>query len=370
MKAMVLAAGGGTRFRPFTYELPKPMIPVLGRPVMEYLLSHLAGQGVREVMVNTSHLGDRIERYFGDGRRLGLEIGYSFEGVIANGQVIAQPLGSAGGMKRIQDRGGFFDATALVICGDAIVDVDLAAALAEHRARGALASLIAARVPPSRLSSYGVVLADGDGRIRAFQEKPAPGTACSDWVNTGIYLFEPAVLDLIPADTVYDIGGDLFPRLVREGLPFYAQRRPFGWTDMGKVSDYWAILQAAMRGEVPGVEMPGRRLLPGLWAGLNVRIDPSARIEGPVYLGSGTCVEAGACIDGPAWIGHGSHVCRGARVTRSIVFEHTRIAPGARVHEQILYGDYGVSHDGSVARRAEAPLGAVWDDARAPLLPA
>ena len=132
MKAMILAAGKGTRVRPLTHQLPKPMIPVLGKPVMEYLVEQLARYGFREIMVNISHLAAQVENYFGDGRRWGVEIGYSFEGHISDGETIAEPLGSAGGVRRIQDFGGFFDDTFLVVCGDAVIDLDLAAVLRKH----------------------------------------------------------------------------------------------------------------------------------------------------------------------------------------------------------------------------------------------
>jgi mannose-1-phosphate guanylyltransferase len=143
MKAMILAAGKGTRVRPLTYEMPKPMIPVMGKPVMEYLIELLARHGVKQVMVNLSHLPQRIEQYFGDGQRFGLEIGYSFEGYIHNDEIVPFALGSAGGMRKIQDFGGFFNETTVVLCGDAIIDLDLAAAVAEHKRRGALVSLVA-----------------------------------------------------------------------------------------------------------------------------------------------------------------------------------------------------------------------------------
>ncbi|MED5406698.1 MAG: nucleotidyltransferase family protein, partial [Pseudomonadota bacterium] len=125
MKAMILAAGKGTRVRPLTHKMPKPMIPVLGKPVMEYLVEQLGRHRFDQIMVNVSHLAHSIESYFGDGRRWGVEIGYSFEGHLHNGETVAQPIGSAGGIRRIQDFGGFFDNTFLVVCGDALIDLDL-----------------------------------------------------------------------------------------------------------------------------------------------------------------------------------------------------------------------------------------------------
>jgi mannose-1-phosphate guanylyltransferase len=365
MKAMILAAGRGTRVRPLTYDLPKPMIPILGKPVMEYLIEHLARHGVREIMVNTSHLAERIEQYFGDGRRFGAHIGYSFEGWIEEGKIVPFALGSAGGMKHIQRFGGFFDETAVVLCGDALVDLDLTLALEEHKRKGALVSVITKEVPRDQVSSYGIVVADEFGRIRAFQEKPSPAEAQSTWASAGIYLFEPAALDLIPDDRVFDIGGDLFPLLAKNGLPFYAQRHAFRWVDIGKVSDYWEATQRIMRGEIPGIAMPGKQRFPGIWTGLNTRIDWNlVHIAGPVFIGSNCRIDPGVEIVGPAWIGHGCHLERDARVVRSIIFEHTRVGANACFDEMIVCGDYCVGKDGVSVHRAEAQHASRWEDVR------
>ncbi len=286
MKAMILAAGKGTRVRPLTYELPKPMIPLLGKPVMAYLIEHLAKHDVSEVMVNVSYLHEKIQQYFGDGQRFGMHIGYSFEGDISNGQIIPSPVGSAGGMRKIQDFGGFFDETTIVICGDAIIDLDITAAVAEHRRKGALVSLVAKQVPMDKVSGYGIVVINDDGKITSFQEKPSQAEARSNLASTGIYIFEPEAINLIPSGSAFDIGSDLFPLLVQKNLPFYAINLPFNWIDIGLVTDYWEVMQQVMRGEVPSMHMPGRQIKPGVWVGLNVHIDwENTKIVGPVYIG-------------------------------------------------------------------------------------
>lgn len=366
MKAMILAAGKGTRVQPLTYDLPKPMIPILGKPVMAYLVEHLAQHGVTDIMVNVSYLHEKIEEYFGEGHQFGVRIGYSFEGYTNDaGEVVPQPLGSAGGMKKIQEFGGFFDDTTIVLCGDALIDLDLEAALREHRRTGALASVITLEVPWDKVSSYGVVVSDDDGRIRAFQEKPAQADALSNCVSTGIYIFEPAVLDLIPPGQAFDIGAELFPLLVAQGLPFYAQKRQYNWIDIGSVKDYWEVLQSVLMGEVAHLHVPGTQIAEGVWAGLNTSIDWSGgtRIEGPVYIGSGCRIEAGASIIGPAWIGHGSHVCSGAEVVRSVLFEYTRVLPGVALDEMIVFKDYSVDRAGQMRHVSEYEQD-TWGNAR------
>ena len=355
MKAMILAAGKGTRVRPLTYDLPKPMIPVLGKPVMAYLIEHLRKHGVTEIMVNVSHLHEKIEEYFGEGEQYGVQIGYSFEGYTKeDGEVVAVPIGSAGGMKKIQEFGGFFDDTTIVLCGDALIDLDLKAALAEHRRKGAMASVITKEVPWDKVSSYGVVVTDKNGRITQFQEKPKQEDALSNFISTGIYIFEPEVIDLIPSGVEFDIGSQLFPLLAEKGMPFYAQGRPFNWLDIGSVSDYWEVLQNVLTGEVNHMDVPGIQIEPGLWTGLNTSIDwRGTTIKGPVYIGSGVKIEAGATIIGPTWIGHGSHICEGAEVVRSVLFEYTRVLNDVTLHEMIVFKDYSIDRAGEMKHSSE-----------------
>ncbi len=217
-------------------------------------------------------------------------------------------------MRRIQDFSGFFDETTLVLCGDAIIDLDIGAALAEHHAKQAMASVVALEVPEDQVQNYGIVVADPDGRITSFQEKPKPAEARSRLASTGIDIFEPSVIDLVPPGQEFDIGSQLFPLLVEKQLPFYAQNRFFNWIDIGRVSDYWAVCQRVLRGEVDQMQMPGTEVRPGVWVGLNTRIDwDTVHITGPVYIGSSTCIEPGVTIEGPTWIGHGACCARAAR---------------------------------------------------------
>ena len=365
-KGMILAAGQGTRVRPLTKYLPKPMVPILGKPVMEYLIEHLANFGITEIMVNVAFQHHKIEQYFGDGHRWGVQLGYSYEGVLEHGDVIPKPMGSAGGMRRIQDFSGFFDEPTLVLCGDALIDLDIGAALHEHKTKGAMASVVTLDVPLADVKNYGIVVPDENGQIQSFQEKPKPEEAKSTLASTGIYIFEPEVLDLVPSNQVYDIGSQLFPKLVEQKLPFFAQKRFFNWIDIGRVSDYWSVLQRVLRGEVAQMNMPGREVKPGVWVGLNTSVPwDEVNIEGPVYLGSSVKIEPGATIEGPCWIGHGSVVRSGATVTRSILLEYTRIAKGMHFSEMIVSPDYCVNRQGETLYRGDETVSLRWGDARA-----
>jgi mannose-1-phosphate guanylyltransferase len=365
MKAMILAAGKGTRVQPITHVIPKPMIPILQKPVMEFLLELLKEHGFTEVMVNVSHLAEEIENYFRDGQRFGVEIAYSFEGSIQDGELIGDALGSAGGLKKIQDFQTCFDDTFVVLCGDALIDLDLTEAVKRHRAKGALASLVTKTVPKDQVSSYGVVVSDDDGKIQAFQEKPNVEEALSDTINTGIYLFEPEIFEHIPSGTSFDIGADLFPALVKHGAPFYALPMDFEWVDIGKVPDYWQAIRSVLQGEVRQVGVPGKEVKPGVFTGLNVAANwDKINVEGPVYVGGMTKIEDGASLIGPTMIGPSCYICEGATIDNSIIFDYSRIGAGVQLVEKLVFGRYCVDKEGDHIDLQEAALDWLITDAR------
>ena len=200
MKAVIMAGGEGSRLRPLTCDMPKPMMPVLDRPIMEYALRLLRRHGITRAAVTLGYMPDRVRDYFGDGSRLGVELSYYVE---------KAPLGTAGGVKAAA---GFLDETFIVLSGDGLTDCDLSAALEFHRRKGALMTMVLKRVPVPL--EYGVVETDEGGRVRRFVEKPGWGEVFTDTVNTGIYIMEPEALNLIPAGPC-DFGRELLPQAVQ-----------------------------------------------------------------------------------------------------------------------------------------------------------
>ena len=365
MKAAILAGGMGTRIRPLSDIVPKPMIPIINKPVMEFLIELLKQHGFDQILVSTAYMASHIESYFGEGSRFGVQIGYSFEGYRSGGLVQPEGLGSAGGLRKIQDFSGFFDSTFAVLCGDAIVDVNLSRAVALHLEKKALATIILKEVPPQALHRYGVVQIDEDGRILRFQEKPRPQEAVSHLANTGIYLLEPEVLELVPRNTRFDIGSQLFPLLAEKGLPFYGVTLPFSWIDIGQTADYWQATQMILRGELNFIQMPGRELAPGIWGGINLDLDlDNARVEGPVYIGSSTRIEPGAVIQGPTVIGRNCVVEAGARIAASVVLNYTRISGLADISEKIVSGQFCVDNEGRTVDLVAGGYSFIVDDAR------
>jgi mannose-1-phosphate guanylyltransferase len=364
MKAMILAAGKGTRIRPITYVMPKPMIPIMQKPVMEFLVELLRQHGFDQIMVNVSHLSEEIENYFRDGQKFGVQMAYSFEGSIINGELVGDALGSAGGLKKIQDFSPFFDSTFVVMCGDALIDLDLTAVVKWHRSKNAMATVVTKTVPKEEVSSYGVVVTDDEGKILDFQEKPKVEEARSNNINTGIYIFEPEILNYVPSGVEYDIGSDLFPQLVKAGAPFYAIPMDFQWVDIGKVPDYWQAIQGVLEGKIKNVKIPGREVAPGIFTGLNVSVNwDKVDITGPVYIGGMTQIEDGAKIVGPTMIGPNCHVCKSAVVERSVIFEYSRLAD-VRLVDKLVFGRYCVDKTGATIDLQAAALDWLITDAR------
>ncbi len=365
MKAMILAAGKGTRVRPITYTTPKPMIPILQKPVMEFLLELLRQHGFDQIMVNVSHLANEIEGYFRDGQRFGVELAYSFEGHIVDGELVGKARGSAGGMRKIQDFYPFFDDTFVVLCGDALIDLDLTEAVRHHKEKGAIATIVMKSVPIKQVPSYGVVVTDSDGRVKSFQEKPKVEEALSTDINTGIYVFEPEIFDYIPSGQEFDIGGDLFPKLVEAGAPFYGISMDFEWVDIGKVPDYWQAIQDVLTGKVNLVTIPGYEVQPGVFVGMNVKANwDKINIQGPVYIGGMTEIEDGATILGPSMIGPNCSICSNAIVDRSVIFEYSRIGSGVRLVDKLVFGRYCVDKTGASIDMQAAALNWLITDTR------
>jgi mannose-1-phosphate guanylyltransferase len=313
MRAMVMAAGLGTRLRPLTDHLPKPMVPVANRPVLEHLFRRLVRSGVDGAIVNLHYHADAIRSYFGDGTHLGLPIEYSFEGEL---------MGTAGGTKRCERYLTAEDDCFLVTSADGLHDVDVAALVAHHRQRDAVATLAVKQVPETE--QFGVVVTDDDGRVVAFQEKPKREEARSNLANLGIYVFDRSVLDRIPEETFYDFGRQVLPELVRDGLPMTVYETDAYWSDVGSVEELVAGNLAAVAGEI-GIDLPGEEVRPGVIAAEGVRLDEATEITGPVLIGRDATLAARCEITGPAVIGPGCTIGTGAAVRRAVLLPGTTV---------------------------------------------
>jgi NDP-sugar pyrophosphorylase family protein len=321
MKAMILAAGLGTRLRPLTEEISKPMVPIVNRPVMEHIVDLLAKHGFTDLYVNLHYHPDVIKRHFGDGEQWGLSITYSFE---------EELLGTAGGVKKLEEKLG--GDTFLVISGDALTDLDLTALLTFHKTHGCIATLVI--TPVSDPSKYGVVITDEEGRITGFQEKPSREVAKSFVANSGIYVFEPEVLDMIPSG-FYDFGSQLFPRFLEEGIGFYGYQHTDYWNDVGSLEEYKAGNFDALTGKVK-VKIPGVRIGEDVWIGDETIIEEEVVMVGPVCIGAHCEVKQGARLFGPLVIGDRTIIDEGAILYRGIKWGDSYIGKDAHLMDTIV----------------------------------
>jgi len=310
MKAMVLAAGVGSRLDPLTRNVPKPMVPVVNKPVMSYILELLQRHGFDEIVINLHYLGDQIESYFGDGASLGVRITYIREEKLH---------GTAGSVKRAQE---FFDGTFLVIGGDDLTDLDLTRMLKFHRDKRSLATIALSLVDDP--AEYGIALLNERGRIIRFMEKPRGEAIFSNAANTGVYIFEPEIFDLIPAGQFYDFGKDLFPLLLSLRKPFYGYLTSSYWRDIGSLQEYREAHYDALQGRV-AIQFPLKEVKRYVWQGQNVEIDPTAEVGYPVAIGHNCRIEAGAKVLEDSVLGDNCVVESRAVVCRSILWEGARI---------------------------------------------
>jgi mannose-1-phosphate guanylyltransferase len=346
------------------------MTPIINKPVMEFLVEHLSRFNINQIMVNTSYLAPQIEQYFGDGRLFGVEMAYSFEGIEENGKLIEAALGSAGAIRKIHQHSGFFDQTFVVICGDALIDLDFAELINFHHKSKALATIALREVAEDEVQNYGVVVQDANGCITEFQEKPSREQAKSRMINTGIYVFEPEILKWIPDHGTYDIGSQLFPQLAAQGGLYGVKlEKQWQWLDIGRVPDFYDVTMKALTGEINGYTMPGREVQPGIWMGLNVKIDlTKTTLVGPIYIGGSAEIQPGSTLIGPVVIGAGAKVEAGAYLERCVVMEHTRIGSNAYFKEKIVGSRYCVDADGTVLDGSHTDTAWLFADARSQTL--
>ena len=321
MKAMVLAAGLGTRLRPITYAVPKPMAPVLNRPVMEHIVRLLVRNGFDEAIANLHWFPETIEGHFGDGSQFGIELSYSLEEKL---------LGTSGGVRNAAD---FLGDSFLVISGDALTDIDLAAMREFHESHDGIATLATKRV--SDTTQFGVAITGADGRIQGFQEKPEPAEALSDLANCGIYMFRSQIFDFFPAPGTSKAAGeddpagfadwamDVFPALLENDVPFYSHEIEAYWNDVGNLDELRQGNLDALTGAVevePGVP----EVAEGIRSASPLE---GVEVEGPVLIGADVELGAGVRIQGPAIIGDGCRIGAGAWVRDSILLAGAELAP-------------------------------------------
>jgi mannose-1-phosphate guanylyltransferase/phosphomannomutase len=316
VKAVILAGGEGTRLRPLTSNQPKPMIPLVNRPMMEHIVSLLARHGFDDIVVTVAYLANHIRNYFGDGSDFDVRMRYATE---------ESPLGTAGSVRNASVE---LDDTFLVISGDVLTDIDLTAFVEAHRQHDAFASIALKRV--ENPVDFGIVITKPDGEIERFLEKPTWGQVFSDTINTGIYVLEPEVFDFIAAGDVVDFASDVFPAALDRGLRLHGYIADAYWEDVGTTEAYLRAHADVLDGKV-SAEITGFELGDGIWLGEGAVVDPSAQVEGPVVIGDNCRVESGARLSAYTVLGTDVVVKSDAFLERSICHDHVYVGRSARV---------------------------------------
>jgi mannose-1-phosphate guanylyltransferase / phosphomannomutase len=321
MKAVIMAGGEGTRLRPQTSNLPKPMLPLVGKPMMAHIVALLRRHGITDIVVTVAFLPNAIRSYFGDGSELGVRMVYATE---------ETPLGTAGSVRNAMDE---LTERFLVISGDVLTDIDLTSMIEFHEKNDALATLALCAV--ENPLEFGIVITREDGTIERFLEKPGWGQVFSDTINTGIYVLEPEIFDAIPAGRSVDFSGEVFPAVLEAGKPLFGYVANGYWEDVGTTAAYLKAHEDILDGKVE-VDISGFELQPGVWLGKGSSVDPSARLDGPAFIGENCTIDEGAVIGAYTTIGANTRLAERAEVRHSVIGENSYVGPAARVEGSVL----------------------------------
>lgn len=311
MKAVILVGGEGTRLRPLTCNTPKPMLPLVNRPLLEHVVAYLRRYGIDDIVLSMCYKPDVIRGHFGGGAPFGAHLAYEVE---------QEPLGTAGAVKNAERHLG--SETFFVFNGDIITDLDLGAMLDFHRSRGSKATI--ALTPVEDPTAYGLVETDADGRVRQFLEKPSWDRVTTNMINAGTYILEPDVLSLIPPNAYYMFERGLFPLLLQRKDQICGYPSDAYWLDIGTPQKYLTAHLDALGGKI-SLGMLGTCAKDGVWLGEGCTIAPTAKIVPPVVLGAGVEIDQNATLIGPLVVGDHCQIGREAVLEGSVVWRGTSI---------------------------------------------
>ena len=321
MKAVIMAGGEGTRLRPLTCNRPKPMVPIVNKPVMEHIIELLKKYNITDIAVTLQYLPDLIKEYFGDGSEYGVNLKYFVEDT---------PMGTAGSVKNAEE---FLDDTFIVISGDALTDINLSKAIDYHFNKQSMATLVLKKVDIPL--EYGVVVTNEEGRIIRFLEKPSWGEVFSDTVNTGIYILSPEVLKLFNKNEVFDFSKDLFPIILKDNKPMYGYITDEYWCDIGDLRAYWQANMDVLDQKV-NVSIPGKQIKEKVWIGDGTSIEDGAAIQGPCLIGANTRIKKNAILDGYCIIGDNTVVSEYSSIKKSVIWKGCNIDRNVEIRGTVI----------------------------------
>ncbi|WP_077370017.1 sugar phosphate nucleotidyltransferase [Anaerosalibacter sp. Marseille-P3206] len=321
IKAVIMSGGKGTRLRPLTCNIPKPMVPIMNKPVMEYSVNLLKSYGIEDIAVTLHYMPSSIIDYFGNGEQFGVKMNYYIE---------ESPLGTGGSVKNAEE---FLDSTFLVVSGDAFTNMDFQKALDFHKKKKSKATLVLKREPIPL--EYGVVITDENGRITRFLEKPSWGEVFSDTINTGIYILEPEVLDYYKKGENFDFSKDLFPRLLKDNVPMYGYVTEEYWNDIGDINSYIKTHEDLLNKRVHA-DFKSEEIEDGIWVGDGTLIERGVQIIPPVYIGKNCIIKNGTVLDSDTVIGDNSYIDNNCSLKRTIMWDTVFLSKDVETRKAII----------------------------------
>ncbi|AOY78298.1 nucleotidyl transferase [Clostridium formicaceticum] len=337
MKAIIMAGGKGTRLKPLTCSIPKPMVPILNKPTMEYTIQLLRQYEINDIAVTIAHLPTVITDYFGTGEKWGVQLEYFTEDV---------PLGTGGSVKNAE---GFIDDTFIVLSGDSLTDINIKKALAFHEQKKSKATLILKNEPVP--IEYGVVITDHDGKITRFLEKPSWGEVFSNTINTGMYILEPEVLQYYQKGDNFDFSKDLFPKLLADGIPMYGYVTEEYWSDVGALHSYMQTHFDILEGKV-NIEIEGHQIEKGIWVGEGVQLNHQVVLNPPVYIGKNCIVGEGSKLDAYTVLGDYSTISKEVSLKRSITWSHVSIGKNSHCSGAVICNNVEIKNHAEIYENA------------------
>ncbi|WP_242845987.1 sugar phosphate nucleotidyltransferase [Clostridium novyi] len=337
MKAVIMAGGLGNRLRPLTCNIPKPMMPIVNKPAIQYTIELLKNSGIKDIAITLQYLADEIMSYFQDGSRFGVNIKYFIEDM---------PLGTGGSVKNAEE---FLDDTFIVISGDALINLDLRKVVKYHKSKNAQVTIVTKKV--NTPLEYGVVITDNEGRIIKFLEKPGWSEVFSDKVNTGVYVLEPDVLKYYDKNKQFDFSKDLFPLLLIKNKRIFSYTISEYWCDIGDFNEYHKCNLDLLNGIIK-VKLDGKEREQNIWIGRNCEISPKAKIIPPVFIGDNTSIHSYAEVGPNTILGSNNIVCSNATIKRSITFTNCYIGNGCQIRGGMLGKNVKVKYKTSIFENA------------------
>ncbi|WP_120500657.1 sugar phosphate nucleotidyltransferase [Roseovarius sp. EL26] len=336
-RVVILCAGKGTRMAPLSWDTPKPMLDVFGKPVLEHLITHLERFGVRDIYLNPGHLGGQIIAHFQASHQR--NILFSNEGSNSDDGWEGSPVGSASTLRRLHRNNNAFADDFIVMCGDALIDLDFAQMMAQHKSSDAHITIATKTIARHETGKYGIIATNNTGRVAAFQKKPPVNKAVSTMASVGIYIISPSVLETISEMPNQDIAQHLLPTVLKLGGKIQTYQGDFYWHDMGCGRDYARVLEQGLQGKIPNIQITGEQISPGIWVDENVDISNRAQLTGSCYIGAESIVRAGATIEGTCVLG-----------------AKCRIETSAQLHSTILHPGTAIKAYSQIAHRFASPF--------------